>query len=171
MVYEATTGKKLGQALGPLNNIIPPSKLLEMYEAIHPDLPTDVPLGKIQSYDDALTYCRRAAFHAVGKIRSGDTSSVNHLFVISELTLKDGTEQTRSLQIHFLEDFQTIFLNEQLDFAIIVPKMHPLTQVLWKEIGEYWQAAASFKYNRSRPQDDDPCHFGTKSLLGTEREC
>ena len=145
VVYEATTGKKLGEKLGPLTNIIPSNKLLEMFAAIYPDFKAEVPIKNITTHEEALTFARRVAVHAANKVIAGSTSEVNDLFIICELSLKDGAEETRGLLVHFLEDFQTVIFNANVDMDLIKDKMHPLAMGLWREIDEYWKAAAKYK--------------------------
>jgi hypothetical protein len=141
--YESKTGNMIGSNLTwKLNTQISPNNVIEIFETLYPDFKwnpeeTDSP-GEINAF-----FASELAWYSVNRIKDGNTSELNDMFIVSEILLSESSETAHKLVVDFLEDFQTLFFNFNLDTNIIANHIKPETKLWWDEINSFWKAAGN----------------------------
>jgi hypothetical protein len=143
--YESSTGEQMGKNLKAGTGKLQSTAVEQLFSTLYPNFVFKKNSDNTNERSIQLDFTRQVAEYAVGKIKNGDLKEVNDLFVCTELIFLDGTPDAQSLMLSFLEDFQTLFLNEDLQFEQIKVYLKPITLQMWGDIGNYWKAAARYK--------------------------
>lgn len=121
-------------------------KFMEIFCILFPEIEREFNDNKMSIVENKGNFLSDVAVACIKQIQTNTISSLSDVFNVCELTLNQAVEELqKDIAVSFLEDFQTLFFNYELDYKLIEPYLQPTTLWWWNEIDGYWKKVAEYK--------------------------